>query len=101
MRIGLVGHGIGKSEILLAGPNAHLAFLLGADLSSDLHRILLKTAEAYEVVHDGRELVAKSVEVGGCIGRASSCTTLKKVILLINDSLRIDLAYDHTLEVGL
>lgn len=71
VRIRLIGYGIRESKVLFSRPNIHLALLLGADLSCNLHGISLEAVEAHQVVHDRRELAAKGVQVGGCVGCAA------------------------------
>lgn len=63
MGIGLVGDCVGESQVLLLGPDVHLAPFLGTDLSGDLDRVAFESVEANEMVHDRRQLAAKRVQV--------------------------------------
>lgn len=101
VRIRLVGHGIREAKVLLSCPEVHLALLFGADLPCDLHRVPLKAVEAHQMVHDRGELAAKGVQVGGSVGRAALGAALKQMVLPVDDGLRVDIAYEHALKIGL
>ena len=61
----LVGDGLGEAEVLVLGPELHLAGLLAAHLVHLVDGVLLQVVVALGVIEDGVELVVDDPQVSG------------------------------------
>lgn len=101
MGTGLVGNGVREPQILILGPELHLAPVLRAGLARGARGVARQPVEVHEVIHDRGELAADGVQVRCRVRLSLGRAAFQKLVLPGDDRPRVDIADEHVAEVGL